>query len=290
MNYRGVDSTLLQIAGLQVEKDNRGRAISFNFVECRQNTTADLKGKSSPIQNVSNSLHDEKSVVNEVYSTPKRQRVNQNRIQWGKVDSFYFSDAIGYGVVPSRGFYPLGMGAEEEKHRSSLSVDEAQQRQQEMLLQRAQICGVCTDASKANGATEKSISESVHVFETRQYDYKKKGATNPLFTPLSEEERLLRLLPKVEEEFGGSGHHAASSSSTASPGRKSKRRSGSLTDFNREVKLEEKEELGFCDEKRTRSASLDLDSRLGLETDMSVAALNKELRAIRTYPTLFHLY
>jgi len=283
MSSSGISAQTLELAGLRVEKDKDGNILSYVFADLEESAKSPSGRvlRSTP-QKAATPAKKKKEKKEQAPAAVAHKSPTPSRIQWGKVDSFYFADTIGYGVVPSRGFYPLGMGAEEETSRDSLTVDEAQRRQQEELRQRALLCGMCGPDGKgttqnAKGGKEGEIGVT-GAFETRQFDYKKKGATNPLFAPLSEEERLLRLLPQVqvtEGEKEASAAHSVPAVIPASPGRKSKRRSGSITDFQEREKEEEAR-------RSSRSASVDFDTTLGLDKDMSVAALNKELRAIRS--------
>ena len=154
-------------------------------------------------------------------------------MKWGHVDFHYFADAVGYGSVPNKGLHPLGLGIEIEESRSHESVDEVEEiRQASYKYQMEQkIHQEAIDAEKAAAAPSSSRSRSnsmtqdtkrnassdgnitgrrrslsvgndgkgedvadTIVYETRQWDYKPSGATNPLFSSLPEEERIIRLL------------------------------------------------------------------------------------------------
>jgi len=162
MSRDGVNLETLTLAGLRVERDANGNAISFAFLEQEQiaqsesarvlislapekepsagsapkEKTGKGKGKEKEKEKgeEENDEKDEeqekqkgkgeekekekeKETMKVKEELPPLKAPTPSRIQWGKVNSFYFADAVGYGVVPSRGFYPLGMGAEEEVRR-----------------------------------------------------------------------------------------------------------------------------------------------------------------------------
>jgi hypothetical protein len=200
---------MLFLAGVRLELDTDGKPLNYVFLTEDERRLEAKSRRKEREQEKKKQRHAQRITEENKEDCPARTA----RIRWGNVDSFYFTDTIGYGVVPSRGFYPLGMGAEEEAQRTSLSVDEAEKAHQDMLLHRAQVCGLCVDPASSGASTASAQASSaaattaaldVGRLETRQFDYKKKGLANPLFCPLSEEERQLRLLQHAEEGHGSS--------------------------------------------------------------------------------------
>ena len=224
------------------------------------------------------------------YLRRKKKRENSKTISWGNVSLYYFEETIGYGTVPHKGFYPLGLGSEDPSLRTCSTVDENLMEKYSTLVARAQLCGLCIDdnvdgdivpldksendskiKSSSNGKKGSSsiLDSPLSRLETRQYDYKKKGQVNPLFGSIPEEERIVMLLPKSRSgsiATDDSGEHHSNNFTNKQKKNNNRRRSAS-------------ENLG---EHRPRSTSVDFDSKMGLADEMSVAELNKELRNIRT--------
>ena len=193
------------------------------------------------------------------------------KISWGDVNQFYFKRAVGYGTVPSKGAYPLGFGAEEETMRESVSVDSHQNTTDATLLVRAHQLGVPVPPAPK----EKGKEEARRIpLETRQLDYKKSGNINPLFGPLSEEDRIVMLGATIRGD-------KSRSSSMVDPGSAGewgvKSRSGSLVD---------PPSAGLTGDDSSSSSSSKYKSEGGDGADSndeapSIAELNKELSSIR---------
>ena len=182
---------LLDLCGLSLISEGRKKKkhgkqrppipLRYEFVE---GVHADGTKKKS--RNANRNRNKKTSIVKEEEIVTK-----ESKISWGQVELFYFERAVGYGTVPSRGAYPLGLGAEEEAMRESSSIDCHQNSVAAHLLVRAHQLGVTIPpAPPDDGEKESTWCTSL---ETRQLDYKKSGNINPLFNPLSEEDRIVIL-------------------------------------------------------------------------------------------------
>lgn len=177
------------------------------------------------------------------------------KITWGDVNQFYFKRAVGYGTVPSKGAYPLGFGAEEEAMHECSTVDSHQNSVEANLLVRAHQIGIPIPSVPRDdkGAVQ------LPALETRQLDYKKSGSINPLFGPLSEEDRVVILGDTLRGSKSRSG-------SMVDADKGSRSRSGSLI------------ESGIPS---SRGGDHGGDAESANDTEPSIAALNKELSHIR---------
>jgi hypothetical protein len=161
-------------------------------------------------------------------------------IKWGMVEEIKFKRHLSFDAVPSKGLFPLGLGDEEE--RGVTSVDEHIARKQADLITRALSCGVpiklstaveSTSSKKvelvqssASASAGSSSDDAFHIhLETRQYDFKA-GVHNPLFQPLSEEERLVILGPIATQLTTPSQSNHEQSQALCMP----------ISEFNRELK------------------------------------------------------
>ena len=106
-------------------------------------------------------------------------------VSFGHVDEIEFSRAFAFDRVPSDGSYPLGLG--DEVSRRQYSVDDRISQQQAELIQRAMELGVSLERMSVEGPDGPQLSP----LESRQFDYK--NGKNPLFSRLSEEDRLIIL-------------------------------------------------------------------------------------------------
>lgn len=223
-----------------------------------------LSGTSSPSATAGANSTDNAAAISEIKTKKKKPKKKKNAskssdrsLKWGDVEQICFTRSIGYDRIPNKGSYPIGLGHEVERIKSS--VDELYNAQQMHLLQRAVARGIdlatLTKAAHvvpppppaspngANGehdspqvglkgkkishrkrsnsvssvesvphsstATATAILSSASsggkgavtnakgpdttmpALETRQYDYK--GAANPLFQALGEDERIALL-------------------------------------------------------------------------------------------------
>jgi hypothetical protein len=165
-----------------------------------------------------------------------KQNIAQQQQQENETKSVRFSGVmvreyercLGPDVVPVDGGWPLGLSDKVESEYHIPAIDEFEQRRQEELRQRwldvmsehlVKNRSDTTDNSQQE-ATGDLLQLPKGPLETRQFDYKKvpceiTGSTkNPLFRPLSEEERMLLLVAETADDEASV---ASNSSLTASP-------------------------------------------------------------------------
>ncbi len=270
---------VLSLAGLSLVDGRRGKRrkpfkVRYVFVEgahteapIERSSTEDsaepVKRKKS--RNANRNKNRKTPVVVEQEEVTK-ERVC--KISWGDVNHFYFKRAVGYGTVPSKGAYPLGFGAEEETMREKVSIDSHQNTTEAILLVRAHQLGVPVPPAPK----EKGKEEGRWIpLETRQLDYKKSGNINPLFGPLSEEDRIVMLGATIRG-------NKSRSSSVVDPGsaeeRGVKNRSGSLVD-------PPSADLTGDDSSSSNDKPIGGDGADSSDEPPSIAELNKELSRIR---------
>lgn len=97
---------------------------------------------------------------------PKKKKTaaksNDRHLQWGSAEQICFTRSIGYDRIPNKGSYPIGLGTETERVRST--VDELYAAQQQHLLQRAIAKGLdLTSASKHTQAVPPPPAQSPSV-------------------------------------------------------------------------------------------------------------------------------
>lgn len=171
---------------------------------------------------------------------------SEAHIQWGTVDTHFFTKQLAYSAVPNKGLYPVALGLEMEDLFLSVPVEEHCAMKQADLLHRAQKMGIKTPLiaspsaapapsvpipiPKKDGAnsstrtattattigvsplfTPPPVGQTYAHLETRQFDYRR-GEHNLLFSALTEEER--KLLLELEASRGAPGLHAVHSSIT----------------------------------------------------------------------------
>jgi len=127
--------------------------------------------------------------------TPPTTPPSKCRVKWGNAINILFERDLSASAVPNSGAFPLGLGKECE--RVERSVDDQCSIMQADLIQRAREQGI--DTHFVGRARASSVSEEYEgggrvgfsPLESRQYDYR--SDKNKLFSPLSEEERIVIL-------------------------------------------------------------------------------------------------
>ena len=279
-----MDATVLALAGLlRIEDGDRTR---FEFKELQ-----------APNKKKKNNKKKKKAPSREeVVVANGGEHSNSNgssSITWGEVKTFYFKWAIGHCAVPAKGGTPLGLGDEEESMQEQVTVDKHQSLLASSLLVRARERGVpvgsIKDSEKPHGVSSSKGKEDWDVLlETRQRDFKKSNNKNPLYGPLTEEERVVVLSKTIREQGGRSysiGDHSDSSS------RMHTNRSGSIdsSSSNSSIRAPLNRSGSIDSNSRAptnRSGSIDSTSstQSSLKDDgeeVSIADLNRELRKIR---------
>jgi hypothetical protein len=135
-----------------------------------------------------------------------------------------FERALGTGVVPCDGGWPLGLGKEifpvDSNHHhhqvvESCDIETYESAKQERLRIRAKQKGIPLLAPDVPFCTTCNVMDdddatTIPVLETRQWDYKHK-ARNPLFHLIQEEQRMNVLLmsstPEETTDVSSSSHH-----------------------------------------------------------------------------------
>jgi hypothetical protein len=107
-----------------------------------------------------------------------------SRLSWGNVEEIFFTRGIAYNSIPNNGGYPLGL--DQEEGRQMWAIDDYFSQQQSELILRSQKLGLDISHVSNEGA------KTMPPLETRQHDFK--AGSNPLFRPLSEDERYIVLL------------------------------------------------------------------------------------------------
>lgn len=157
----------------------------------------------------------------------KSAEKSTKKLSWGNVIQIFFHREIGFSSVPSSGSHPLGLGLEES--REECTIDELFARQQFDLIRRATESGIQIKVeqsyrdlyeekkptepkkqTKRNSKTEDlslgAIATKEYmspIVETRQLDHKA-GMRNLIFRPLSESERIEKLMSNINLQTSNS--------------------------------------------------------------------------------------
>lgn len=243
---RGMQITdeVLELAGLRrVYAEGPRRVVRYEFFSVKKKRKKKPKGSA-------------KKKAGGLEDAPEGEEERSSRISWGNVDAYYFKWMIGQCSVPAKGGTPLGFGEENEELHEYMSIDKHQSLVTSHLLIRARERGVVVSKDRSGdpkGSKKSGKEEWDVLLETRQRDFKKSNNKNPLYGPLTEEERVVLLSKSIRELSQRSysmGDHTDA--------RVSMNRSGSI------------------DSASTQSSLNNNDS-----DEPSLADLNRELRKIR---------
>lgn len=155
--------------------------------------------------------------------------VNHRAVSFGFVSVRSFDRCLGGTVVPCDGGWPLGMD-DRAYTEDTISVTDYETSKQERLLNRLQSIRQHLSKEASSSPTFSSKKESAFIahdpsliatppdlpLETRQWDYKHK-VKNPLFSSLSEHERMDLLLKASSVTSGTDRYHSSSPPKSTSP-------------------------------------------------------------------------
>ena len=128
----------------------------------------------------------------------------QPHVQWGSVAVFSFSHVVGGSAVPSKGIYPISLGAEVEELRVSMPLDEHVSQTQADLLHRAQALGLQIPLVPSAAAPAASVPIPIP-----RSGKSGKSSTGGAATPPA-------IISKSSSSSGGSSSSSNSSSSSSS--------------------------------------------------------------------------
>ncbi len=236
-----ITDDLLELAGLRAvyEEGAPGKVIRYEFSVKKKKPKKRKKSKDGSAA----AKNDAEGAIGDA-----RGEGGRRSILWGNVDAYYFKWGLGYCSVPAKGGTPCGLGEEDESLHEQMSIDRHQMLSAAELLMRAQNMGITVSKEKNGGG--KGPEEWDVLLETRQRDFKKSNNRNPLYGPLTEEERVV-LLSKSIRELGQRSHSmgdhgdarvsvkrsgSIDSASTQSSLNNNDTDEPSLTDLNRELR------------------------------------------------------
>jgi hypothetical protein len=133
----------------------------------------------------------------------KKKASAERRVHFGDVSVREHERCLGTDVVPLDGGWPLGIsGKVVDEYQVAATVDEFEERRQQELRDRWSTV-MARDINTSENESQSPLNPPTDILETRQFDYRK-NTKNPLFGPLSEDDRMrLLVMSNTEEDSCG---------------------------------------------------------------------------------------
>jgi hypothetical protein len=284
----GLPSDLLKACGLCAisSQEGGGKVIRYEFAAADAADAAAAGASSSSKKKSSNNKNRNKNKKNASdKETEKKHDVlapKTTKITWGSVESVYFQWGVGHCVVPARGGTPLGFGVESEELRESVSVDAHQAAAAAALLLRAKDRGIVVSpptSSSSSSSSSKGGPDGWDVLlETRQRDYKKSNNKNPLYGPVTEEERVVLLSKVILKGRGGRSNSMSDYHEVRANIVRANRGSIDSTTSRESVEDSSSSSNNGSNNGNGGSTATSFDD---VEDESAVAELNRDLKALR---------